>query len=101
MVLQVLRQVANSLHTAPFLTINMDESTNVSNKEQLVICFQWVDSSLEAHEDFVELYHLETTQASVIVTVACDVLQKLNISITQLTGQFTMVLHPCLELQEE
>ena len=40
MALQVLRQVANSLHTAPFLTIMVDESVDVSNKEQLVICFR-------------------------------------------------------------
>ena len=60
---------------------------DLSNKEQLVICFRWVDSSLEAHEDFLGLYHLESTQASIIVTVVCDVLQRLNISITKLRGQ--------------
>ena len=60
---------------------------DVSNQVQLVICFRWVDSSLKAHEDFVSFYHLESTQASVIVTVVRDVLQRLNISIIKLRGQ--------------
>ena len=43
MALQVLRQVMESIHSAPFLTIMIDETTHVSNKEQVVICFRWVD----------------------------------------------------------
>ena len=50
--------------TAPFLTIIVDDSTDVSNKEQVVICFQWVDSSLGAHEELVGLYHVESMHQS-------------------------------------
>lgn len=48
MALQVLRQVVESIQSAPFLTIMIDETTDVSNKEQLVVCFRWVDNNYEA-----------------------------------------------------
>ena len=87
--LQALQQVStcNSQHTAHFLTIMVDESVCVSGKEQLVIRFLSVNSSLLAREDYVGLYHVESTQASVIVTVVCDALQRLNMSITKLKGE--------------
>ena len=39
MALQVLRQVVESVRSAPFLTIMIDETTDVSNKEQVVSAF--------------------------------------------------------------
>ena len=32
-----------------------DETTDSSNREQVVICFRWVDNSLSAHEEFIVL----------------------------------------------
>ena len=49
----VLREVVTSIQSASFLTLMVDETTDVSNKEQVVICFRWVDSKLEAHEVFI------------------------------------------------
>lgn len=85
--LQVLRQVAELLHVASFVTIMVDESTDISNKEQVVICFRWVDDNLEAHEEFVGLYLVQSTQADVLVAVILDVLQRFDIPITKLRGQ--------------
>ena len=36
-----------------------DEVTDSSNKEQLVICLRWVDSELNAHEEFIGLYNAD------------------------------------------
>lgn len=41
-----------------FLALIVDETTDESNREQVVICLQWVDSSLEAHEEFIGIYHV-------------------------------------------
>ena len=30
----------------------IDETTDESNKEQVVICFRWVDDEVDVHEDF-------------------------------------------------
>ena len=59
MSLQVLRDIATSLHSAEFYSIMVDETTDVSNKEQAVLCFRWVSDDLIAHEDFVGLYGID------------------------------------------
>lgn len=37
--LHVLQQVASSIQAVPFVSIMVDETTDISNKEQVVICF--------------------------------------------------------------
>ena len=87
MALHVLRQVACLIQTAPFMSIMIDETTDVSNKEQVVICFRWVDKKLEAHEEYVGLYQVESTQASELHYIIHDVLRRLNLPISEVRGQ--------------
>ena len=87
MALQILHQVVESVRSAPFLTIMIDETTDVSNKEQVVVCFCWVDSSLESHEEFIDVYQVASTAALSLVATIRDVLQRVNLSITKLRGQ--------------
>ena len=61
MALQVLRQVIESMSSSLLLSLMVDETTDVSNKEQLVVCIQWINNSLQAHEEFIGLYHIEST----------------------------------------
>ena len=69
------------------MTLMVDETTDVSNKEQVVVCFRWVDSNLEPHEEFIGLYEVESTRSSTIVATIHDVLQRVNVSITKLRCQ--------------
>ena len=85
--LQVLRDIATSLHSAEFYSIMVDETTDVSNKEQAVLCFRWISDDLIAHEDFVGLYGIENTEAKTLVNMILDVLTRLNLSIKKLRGQ--------------
>ena len=85
--LQVLQDIATSLHSAEFYSIMVDETTDVSNKEQAVLCFRWVSDDLIAHEDFVGLYGIENTEANTLVNMILDVLTQLNLSIKKLRGQ--------------
>ena len=85
--LQVLRDIATSLHSAEFYSIMVDETTDVSNKEQAVLFFRWVSDDLIAHEDFVGLYGIENTEAKTLVNMILDVLTRLNLSIKKLRGQ--------------
>ena len=85
--LQVLRDIATSLHSAEFYSIMVDEMTDVSNKEQAVLCFRWVSDDLIVHEDFVQLYGIENTEAKTLVNMILDVLTRLNLSIKKLRGQ--------------
>ncbi len=52
MALSVLRKIAASIMQSDFFSIMCDECTDLSNKEQLVICTRWISSDqLEPHED--------------------------------------------------
>ncbi len=33
----------------------VDETTDASNREQVVLCICWVDANFEIHEDFISL----------------------------------------------
>ena len=49
MALQVLREIAVSLQNTPFLAVMADETTDKSNKEQVVLVLRWADSSLQVY----------------------------------------------------
>ena len=87
MALQVLREVVKSIQQAPFFTVMMDEMTDVSNKEQVIIVLRWVDGSFTLHEDFIGLYAVETIQASTLLQILKDVLLRLNLSVNKTCGQ--------------
>ena len=88
MALQVLRQVIKSISSSPFLSLMVDVTTDISYKEQLVVCIRWVDKSLQPHQEFIGLNHVESTQSSTLVSTIHDVLQRVSISITKLRGQY-------------
>ena len=43
----------------------IDETTDISNKEQVVLCLRWVDKGLEAYEEFISLHQVESTASTV------------------------------------
>lgn len=87
MALSVLRNIIHSIHSSFFLTVMIDETTDISNKEQVVVCFRWVDKALEAHEEFISLQQVESTVSTALVAVIHDVLARLNVSINKIRGQ--------------
>ncbi len=87
MSLQVSHKIIDCLHSTDYFTIMIDETTDCSNSEQVVICCRWVDSSLEAHEEFMGLYQVGSTKASALVHVIKDFLLRSNLSISKLRGQ--------------
>ena len=83
----VLRQVAERIQKAPFFSIMVDECVDISNREQLVVCFRYVDNEVVAHEDFVGLYECPNITANTIVAAIDDVLLRLNLNISKCRGQ--------------
>ena len=69
MALHVLRDVISQIQKAPFFSIMVNETTDISNKEQVVICCRRVDVSFKAHEEFIGLYVVGCTEASTLVKV--------------------------------
>ena len=87
MALYVLRNMSQILQDSPFLTLIMDETTDVSNKEQVVIVMRRVSESFEVHEEFLGLYEVSSIDASTLTTVAKDVFARMNLPISKLRGQ--------------
>ena len=64
-----------------------DECADVTNEEQLVICFRRFDENREVHEEFVGLHPLNDTKVDTIVKVILDTIQRMGLKIENARGQ--------------
>ena len=46
-----------------------DESADVANEEQVVVCIRWVDDDLSVNEDFIGIYPIARCTSEEIVKV--------------------------------
>ena len=87
MSLTVLREIIFNIHNAFFYTIMVDEITDCSNKEQVVLLIRWVNKQLIVHEEFIGLYSVPAIDADTLTTVIKDSLLRLNLSLNKIRGQ--------------
>ena len=87
MAVNVLREVAVCLQQSPFITLMMDETTGISNKEQSVIILRWVSEDFEVNEEFLGVYNVPTIDAATLTMAAKDALCRMNIPLSKLRGQ--------------
>ena len=52
----IIRDISDKIQQAKYFSLMADEVTDVSNREQVVVCIRWVDGELQPHEDFLGLY---------------------------------------------
>ena len=86
MAMQILRHITSNLQTTKF-TVMVDETSDVSTIEQVVLVFRWVDSSLEVHEDFVGLYETASITSDSLVGIIKDVMLRFNLKLENCRGQ--------------
>lgn len=67
-----LRKIAADINEAGYFTLESDEVTDSSNKEQVIVCLRWVDAQFEPHKEFIELHHVPDITTSTIVSVLKD-----------------------------
>ena len=65
----------------------IDEATDCSNKEQVVLTFRWVGEDLVPHEEFMGLYLTESITSAALVTIIEDTLLRMNIKLEHCRGQ--------------
>ena len=87
MAMNVLRTILSSLQTSLFVTLMMDETTDISNKEQVTFTIRWVSENLEVNKEFVGLYEVPAIDAETLAAVAKDTFTRLNLSFSKLRGQ--------------
>ncbi len=83
----ILRNVLHDIHSSPFLTIMVDETTDKSNKEQLTLIIRWVDQNFVVFEEFMGLYSLHSITAASIVSAILDALLRFEIPLSRIRGQ--------------
>ena len=64
-----------------------DEATDVKNVSQLVVCLRWVDDNLDAHDEFIGLKDMPSTDAESIVRELKDVLLRMRLKLEKCRGQ--------------
>ena len=64
-----------------------DETRDISNKEQLVICIRWVDSQYSVYEEPIGMFNVPQTDSSTILTAIKDVLMRCSFPIEKCRGQ--------------
>ena len=57
----LLRSLLANIMRQKWFALLADETRDVSNREQLVLCIRWVSESYEIHEDVIGLIQLENT----------------------------------------
>lgn len=83
----VVRKLLVKIHKSPFLTIMVDKTANISNKEQLTVVIRWIDDDLEVSEEFLGMYSLSSTTADSIVAAIKDILLRFQIPTAKIRGQ--------------
>ena len=65
----------------------VEETTDISTTEQVVIVLRWVGTDLDVHEDYIWLYSTDSICSGPLVNIVKDVLLWLNLSIENCRGQ--------------
>lgn len=72
---------------APFFTILADETTDVSNTEQLCIAIRFVDDTCSIHEEFLGFVRLARTTGEAVATSILEGLQSWSLDVKNCRGQ--------------
>ena len=68
-------------------SILVDETSDLSNKEQLNLSVRWVDNELEVHEDPLEFIEVEATKGEVLALTIKDALTRMMLPLQKCRGE--------------
>ena len=85
MAMTILRQIVDTIR-GKWYTIMIDETTNLSNTEQMIFCLRCVDDLL-VHKEVIGPHCLENTSSETIVPTVEDILLRLNLTFEECCGQ--------------
>lgn len=83
----VLRQIISAVNQSPYFAVIMDETTDISTKEQVSICLRYLKDCLTPVETFIGLYEVTSTTGENLCQVLMDVLCRCGLSIKCLRAQ--------------
>ncbi|XP_078494173.1 zinc finger MYM-type protein 1-like [Ciona intestinalis] len=74
-------------HMSSVFSIIIDETSDLSNLEQVSVCIRYATDQLHRNEVFLGLYETSKTDASTLRKIVDDVLLRFGLNIQQLRGQ--------------
>jgi hypothetical protein len=83
----ILRDIAAEIRQNRWFAIIVDETTDISVKEQVSICLRFVNKLMEIEEYFIGFYETGSTNAETLVRIIQDVLLRLGLNINDCRGQ--------------
>ena len=81
------RMILRKITESPFLALMVDETTDISYKEQFVFVIRRTDADFNVHEEFLDMHEMKSTDAESITATIKTVLLCLGILIAKLRGQ--------------
>ena len=87
MALTVLRNIVKGISSRNYFAILADETRDVANREQLVVCLRWVSECYEVFEDPVGLMEVPNTKADTLLKVMKDIFIRFNLPLSKCRGQ--------------
>ena len=85
--LTVTRQVVAEVRSAPYFGLILDETTDVTRREQMAICLRYVTKDLEVRETCVGLYQTDSTTAEDLFHLVQDALARTQLPMKNIRGQ--------------
>ena len=86
MALGIPREITSEV-SGKWYTIMVDETTDLSTTEQMVMCLCYVDDKLDVHKEPIGIYSLESTSADSIQSMIKDELLHMNLRLDHCRGQ--------------
>ena len=87
MALTILRDIVNSIKDSGYYSIMADESSDISNVQQFVICIRWADNMLEPHEEFFGLHAVKIANSKNLSLILKDIILRLRLNRELLQGK--------------
>ncbi|XP_043192308.1 zinc finger MYM-type protein 1-like [Amphibalanus amphitrite] len=82
----IQRQLVEEMKDSGWFSIIADGTTDVAGKEQICVCYRFVNDKLEAQEVFLGLYAAPDSTAATLTKVLLDATQRLVGGISHLRG---------------
>ena len=83
----IMRNISEKLHSSPFISIMIDETTDITNQEQVTVVMRRIDENFDVHEEFLGLYSVTSIDAATLFSVIKDVMLRFNLPLRKLRGQ--------------
>ncbi|CAG7827101.1 unnamed protein product [Allacma fusca] len=85
--LAISRKIQARLNENKEFSIIVDETTDISGREQVSLCVRSVSSDLNVSEDFLGFYQTDSKKSNTLVAIIKDVLIRFGLEITNIRGQ--------------